>query len=281
MSTGTSRSTLRGLATSTARSAIKAAARSWDLLRHPQPGIVVLIYHRVGHGAGGQMDLEPAAFDRQLGWLATQSRVLSIDEAEQELRGGGPIEPGVVLTFDDGTTDWVDHVLPALESNGIPATFYVATDFVERGVAFPGEGRPISWTGLQELNGSPLVTLGSHTHRHVLLDRLPSTDVAEELDRSIGLLQEQLGTDVHHFAYPKAIAGSADAEQEVRKRFRTAVLAGTRANAVGTDLHRINRSPIQPSDTDRDFRHKAVGGMGMEDEIRSMANRVRYRGATT
>ena len=263
-----------------AKSGVKAVAAAGDPLL-ARGGTTILIYHRVGAGAGGEMDLDPSVFDEQLGWLTEQHRVLSLARAAAELADGSTVEPAIVLTFDDGTADWVDHVLPALERHGVPATFYVATDFVERRVPFPGEGRPISWGGLRELASSPLVTVGSHTHRHLLLDRLPVEEVATELDRSIELLDQHLGIRVRHFCYPKAVAGSIAAETQVRRRFRTAVLAGTRANRPGVDLHRLHRTPVQRSDAMRWFRRKAVGGMRLEDDLRRTANRLRYRGRTS
>jgi peptidoglycan/xylan/chitin deacetylase (PgdA/CDA1 family) len=264
-----------------ARTAVKAAAAAGDLVTGPGAGVTVLIYHRVGAGCGGEMDLDPAVFDDQLAWLAATQRVLSLDQAADELTDAtGPARPGVVVTFDDGTDDWVDHVLPAIERHRVPATFYVATDFVDRGVPFPGGGRPATWSALRELAASPLTTVGSHTHRHLLLDRLPAADIDDELDRSADLLGEHLGVTPTHFAYPKAVAGSPAAEAAVRRRFRTAVLAGTRANRPGADLHRLQRSPIQRSDGPRWFRRKAQGGMRLEDDLRRTANRLRYRGAT-
>jgi len=95
------------------------------------------------------------------------------------------------------------------------------------------------------------------------------------------LLGERVGVHAQHFCYPKAVAGSAAAEREVRARFRTAVLAGTRPNRPGADLHRLHRSPVQRSDGMRWFERKATGGMRLEDDLRRVANRVRYRGATS
>jgi len=226
------------------------------------------------------MDLPVQVFDEQLSWLTANRTVLSLGDASERIESGSVPDDGVVLTFDDGTDDWLRSVLPALDRHGVPATFYVATDFVDRSVPFPGDGRPIDWAGLKELASSSLVTIGSHTHRHVLLDRLPAAELDEELDRSVELLRDHIGIDPVHFAYPKAVAGSPSAEAAVRKRFRTAVLAGTRANPAGTDLHRLHRSPVQVSDSPGWFRRKAVGGMHLEDDLRRFANRVRYRGVT-
>jgi peptidoglycan/xylan/chitin deacetylase (PgdA/CDA1 family) len=269
---------LRTLVAPGVRTGIKGVASATDLVLRPPEGITILIYHRVGAGNGGQMDLSPAAFDAQLDWLNRHHRILTLDEALVELRGPASRGPGVVLTFDDGTTDWVDHALPALERHGVPATFYVATSFIDEDRPFPSDGRPLSWAGVRELASSGLATIGSHTHRHLLLDRLPADEVADELDRSIELLGEHAGVVPEHFCYPKAVAGSPGAEQAVRARFSSAVLAGTRPNLAGrSDPYRLWRSPVQPSDGERWFRSKARGGMRLEDDLRRGMNRVRYR----
>lgn len=268
---------------------IRGAAALTDGVSPPAPGITILIYHRVGAGQGGQMDLAPNDFDQQLRWLAEHHRVLTLDAAVDELAddqrdgaaGEHPVRPGVVLTFDDGTTDWVRNVLPALERHDIPATFYVATSFVDQQTAFPGGGEPLDWAGVGELAASPLATIGSHTHRHLLLDRLDPAEVADELDRSIELLGDRAGVVPAHFAYPKALAGSPAADAAVRRRFRSAVLAGTRPNVGGADLHRLRRSPVLASDTSGWFRRKAAGGMHLEDDLRQQLNRLRYRNLAT
>ncbi|MFM7068220.1 MAG: polysaccharide deacetylase family protein, partial [Actinomycetes bacterium] len=266
------------LAVSGLRSALKQTAALADLVAAPPAGITILIYHRVGSGSGGQMDLAPEVFERQLAWLAATQRIITLDAAADEIGDiAGPSSPGVVLTFDDGTTDWLTTVLPALTRHGVPATFYVSTDFVDRGVPFPADGQPLDWGSLHELASSDLVTIGNHTHRHLLLDRLDPTAIDAELDTSQQLLGEHLGAIPEHFAYPKAVAGSPAAEAAVRARFRTAVLAGTRPNDRDADLHRLSRSPVQPSDGQRWFQRKALGGMHLEDDVRRAANRLRYR----
>jgi hypothetical protein len=85
-----------------------------------------------------------------------------------------------------------------------------------------------------------------------------------------------------HFAYPKAVMGSAAADAAVRARFDSAAVAGTHANRYGaTDPYRLARTPIQLSDGMRWFRRKVAGGMRFEDDVRRLVNRRRYAGATT
>jgi peptidoglycan/xylan/chitin deacetylase (PgdA/CDA1 family) len=265
-----------------AQHALKRAAAGADRLRRPSRGVVVLLYHRVGgHSAAPEIDLPAALFDEQCAEIA--GRATSLDAALDALNCSlPPREDPVVVTFDDGTADFVDDALPILVRHGVPALLYVATAFVADGREFPGAGRPASWAALRDAVGTGLVTLGSHTHSHVLLDRCDAAQVADELDRSIDLIAEQTGQQATHFAYPKAVGGSAHARDAVRRRFRSAALAGTHANAYGaTDPFRLARSPIQRSDGMRWFRQKVGGGMALEDDVRRVANRFRYAGATT
>lgn len=261
--------------------AVKLAAEAGDRLRPAPRGVTVLIYHRVGGGSGLQIDLSPDRFDEQVRELAP--RAVDLVRALELLPAAPPPGPDpVVLTFDDGTADVVDVALPVLMRHGVPATLYVATDFVERGEPFPAGGRPASWAGLRDAVATGLVALGSHTHRHVLLDRLPPQEIDEELRRSVELLEDRVQVEVADFAYPKAVAPSSAADRAVRARFRSAALAGTRPNPYGaTDPHRLARSPIQVADGMRWFRRKASGGMRFEDALRSLANRRRYDRATT
>jgi peptidoglycan/xylan/chitin deacetylase (PgdA/CDA1 family) len=262
---------------------VKWTAFAADTLRRPR-GLVILIYHRVGAHTPVAVDLPRPLFAEQIGLLADGWAPVTLDDGinlvARPVPPAGP--PPVCLTFDDGTADFVDEALPELVAHGIPATLYVATRFVEESRSFPGEGRPVSWAGLRDALATGLVTIGSHTHSHRLLDRVDGAEAADEIDRSIGLIEDRLGIPCHHFAYPKAVSGSPAAEQEVRRRFRSAAIAGTRPNPyAATDRYRLARSPVQVSDGLRWFRHKASGGLRLEDDLRRMRNRRRYAGMTT
>jgi peptidoglycan/xylan/chitin deacetylase (PgdA/CDA1 family) len=266
---------------------MKGAAVAADTVRPPRRGVVVLIYHRVGAGSGLELDMPVDLFAAQAEVLAASRRVVSLGDALAQLArrvdagtSAGP-DP-VVVTFDDGTADFVEHALPILERHRLPVTLYAATEFIDEGQPFPGDGHPVSWRGLADACATGLVDVGSHTHGHRLLDRLPPDQVEDELDRSIELIGEHLGSAPLHFAYPKAVAGSAAADRAVRRRFRSAALGGCRPNRFGaTDPYRLARSPIQHSDGMRWFRRKVEGGMAAEEGLRRLVNRWRYASATT
>lgn len=266
--------------TSVPRRAIKFASRIADTVHRPDQGVTVLIYHRVGASSGGQMNLDPNVFEQQIEWLASNRRIIDLDRAVAEISGPGPVAPGVVLTFDDGTADWVDVVAPILVRHQVPATFYLTTGYPEGEHPLPDDEPAITWAGVRELASTGRATIGSHTHSHLLLDRLEPAGIAAELDRSIELIAERTGVEARHFAYPKAVDPSATAADAVRSRFVSASVAGTRANVAGDDPRRLSRSPVQAADSFDDFRRKVDGGLGLEDALRRRLNRVRYRGAT-
>ena len=120
-------------------------------------------------------------FEAQAEALAASGRVVPLGDALTRLAqsadradaasGGDP----VVVTFDDGTADFANEALPILERHRLPVTLYAATSFIDEGRPFPDDGRPLSWRGLADACASGLVEVGSHTHGHVLLDRLPPT----------------------------------------------------------------------------------------------------------
>jgi peptidoglycan/xylan/chitin deacetylase (PgdA/CDA1 family) len=264
---------------------LKTVAAWGDRVRAPGRGVVVLIYHRVGGGSGTEIDMDPGLFDEQMAWLAAGGRAASLDDALERLaadpagEAGGP-DP-VVVTFDDGTADLAEVALPILARHNVPATVYVATDFVDRQRPFPADGTPLTWSAVREMVASGLVTIGSHTHTHALVDRLPPDEVAVELDRSIELIGEHAGVAADHFAYPKAVAPPEPVEAVVRDRFRSAALGGCRPNPYGrTDPHRLARSAVQVSDGMDWFVRKAEGGMALEDGVRRTLNRLRYAGAS-
>lgn len=275
-----------GTVSRVAGQAVKAAAAAVDVARPPAGGVVVLAYHRVGGHTPSPVDLPTEVFAAQVAELSAARRIIGLDTALDLLAGPEPsIDPAalpVVLTFDDGTADWVDEVLPVLVEHGAPATFYVATEHVEDARPFPLDGRPVSWSGLVELVASGLATIGSHTHGHLLLDRVSADEAAVDIDGSRRLLSDRLGVECAHFAYPKGVLGSSLVEVEVRRRFRSAVVGNGTANRIGaTDPFRIARIPVQVTDGLRWFRRKADGGLVFESRLRELANRRRYAQART
>lgn len=98
-------------------------------------GVLVLNYHRIGDPETSSLDrglfsATPAQFDAQVRHLSLRTDVIPLEDAPaalEERRGRK-----VVLTFDDGYRDNYEHALPVLKRHGVPATFFLATGFLDR-----------------------------------------------------------------------------------------------------------------------------------------------------
>src|SRR5581483_9499448 len=65
--------------------------------------------------------------------IASQFTPLALDEALSRMRSGSLPARALAVTFDDGYADNAVAALPILARYGVPATFFIATDFVGGG----------------------------------------------------------------------------------------------------------------------------------------------------
>jgi peptidoglycan/xylan/chitin deacetylase (PgdA/CDA1 family) len=107
-------------------------------LLSPQSGrarLSTLIFHRVLPEPDpifpGEVDARQ--FDQMLGWIKRWCNVLPLDEAAARLKAGTLPARAAAITFDDGYADNHDVALPILQRHGLPATFFIATGYLDGG----------------------------------------------------------------------------------------------------------------------------------------------------
>lgn len=95
----------------------------------------ILIYHRVLPHPDPLFpaEVDAARFDQHMQWLSAFFRVLPLSEALICMRKGTLPPRAACITFDDGYADNADIALPILRRHGVPATFFVATGFLNGG----------------------------------------------------------------------------------------------------------------------------------------------------
>ena len=95
----------------------------------------ILIYHRVVPEPDPLAPDEvcESEFDSQLAALGRWFTVLPLKEAAARLRDGTLPVRAACITFDDGYADNAAVALPVLRRRGLPATFFLATGFLDGG----------------------------------------------------------------------------------------------------------------------------------------------------
>ena len=95
----------------------------------------IFIFHRVLPEPDPLFPEEPdaARFDTLLAWIASWFNVLPLDEAVERLKRGSLPARAASITFDDGYADNCTVALPILKRHGLPATFFIATGYLDGG----------------------------------------------------------------------------------------------------------------------------------------------------
>jgi len=264
---------------SLAARALRITAAGIDFVRPTRCGVTILAYHTVGLENGSMVDVPIDQFRSHLKHLATQCTVVPLNEAVVAV-AEGETSPCVVVTFDDGTQDFVTNALPALEEFAIPATVYVATGFVGSSQT-PWNTAALSWRDIDVALDSGLVSIEAHTHQHLVLDKVSPAQASDDFAICNDAIEAHTGRLPRHLAYPKGVVPHPEVDAVVREVYDSAATGRVGVNVEGCDLFRLSRSPVQSVDSDAWFARKAAGGLGFEGQAREVANRVRYRNSDT
>jgi len=95
----------------------------------------ILIFHRVlpQHDELFPNEVEVHRFEQICSWLKRWFQVLPLEKAVDLMRAGNLPERAVCITFDDGYADNHDLAMPILRAYDLPATFFIATGYLDGG----------------------------------------------------------------------------------------------------------------------------------------------------
>ncbi len=102
------------------------------------PKLSILIFHRV-HAVPDPLfpeEMTAPRFDAICRSLKAAFQVMTLGHALQRWQAGALPPRSLVITFDDGYADNAEVALPILQQHGLPATFFVATGFLNGGRMF-------------------------------------------------------------------------------------------------------------------------------------------------
>lgn len=169
---------------------------------------VIVAFHRITDSpAGSALNCSPAIFARFCRFFGKHFSVVPLRELLDALRRNQPIGSRLVITFDDGYKDNYELAAPVLKRYGLPATFFVATNFVgSRTVPFwdAEDGYRSEWMTWNDVVGLHRsgFDVGGHTLNHADLGTAQLADAEREISGCREVLRNRLGVEVPHFAYP-------------------------------------------------------------------------------
>ncbi len=224
--------------------------------------VPILMYHQVTPSPRPEFRkyaVTTQAFEAQLAWLTERGYASISMQTFYEHRTAGralPPKP-VVLTFDDGYRDCLEHAAPVLAARGFTATFYLLGGapgessrwlLAEKGVEFP----LLDWNGMRALLAAGH-ECGSHTLSHPRLTRVSSAECRNELVDSRRRLEDELGVSVSHFAYPFGVYDERVREIAIESGYRTACSVRPGWSPPDDDLHALRRVHVLGGASIKDF----------------------------
>jgi peptidoglycan/xylan/chitin deacetylase (PgdA/CDA1 family) len=213
--------------------------------------VPILMYHHVidpGPSANSlEKDLSvlPVRFEQQLSYLKDAGyETISTTDLIYHLTLGAPLPAKpIIITFDDGYADNYIHAFPLLQKYGFSATFYVVTDYVDRGLS-----RYMTWEQIEEMAASGM-EIGSHSRDHPDLRGKPYEYLVWQILGSRQTIEAHVGRPIHAFSYP---SGAYDdfAVQVVRSaHFWGAVTTAQGATHTSDDIFELRRIRVRGTDS--------------------------------
>jgi peptidoglycan/xylan/chitin deacetylase (PgdA/CDA1 family) len=145
------------------------------------------------------LSVTPENFRTQMLYLVNNKiQTLTMQDLIDDLQNKKTLSNSVILTFDDGYSDFYASAFPVLKEYDLKATVFMITSKI-------GQPGYLTSAQIQELDQSGLVTIGSHTVDHISLKNQTKQKESFELEQSKLILEKKVGHKVDFFAYPNGI----------------------------------------------------------------------------
>lgn len=139
----------------------------------------VLIFHRVLAARDPLYPSEPTVeeFEAKLRWVKEHFNVLALSEAVRGLKLGRLPDRPLSITFDDGYADNYHLALPILCQLGLPATFFIASGYLDGGCMFNDAVRE----AVRQATGPELDLSDLQLGRHTIATDEDRCGIADEI----------------------------------------------------------------------------------------------------
>ena len=216
---------------------------------------VIVAFHRIQQAdRSDSLSIDVDTFERHCRFYQRHFQVVPLRELVYRITHGQPIDRHLAITFDDGYRDNFVNARPVLEKLGLPATFFIVTEWMGtsvvpwwdevRGVRHPW----MSWDEVSALHNRGF-EIGAHTKRHVDLGKVALAEARDEVLGARLELERRLGARVESFAYPyggRKHVSDASREMIRSAGFRCCCSSFGGINPAGTDPFFLNRVPVSP-----------------------------------
>jgi peptidoglycan/xylan/chitin deacetylase (PgdA/CDA1 family) len=171
--------------------------------------VPILTYHQITpapHPRYAKYAITPHDFAIQLQWIADNGFVpVRLEDLFGTARCDVPAKP-IVLTFDDGFEDCLEHAVPVLQRHSFTATFFLVAGSVGRTSRWLLEERSLEYRLIDWPSARMLLKAGfecgAHGMNHRRLATLSTAECLHELMDARVRLEDNLNSPIRHLSYP-------------------------------------------------------------------------------
>jgi peptidoglycan/xylan/chitin deacetylase (PgdA/CDA1 family) len=244
-----------------------------------EAGVRILGYHRIS-AERDVLAVSPSLFRAQLeAALAEGLEPVGLARS-LDVIAAGPDRRYVVVTFDDGYRDNLEHAFPILQDLGVPATIFVPTAIISGEATYHWYRRPpaaLGWDDVRDLVATGLVDVQVHGRRHYRLPALPAAEARSEIAGARSDYEAELHRPPFAFCYAAGLFGPREAELVREAGYRAALTTNPGANGAGSDPFELRRTMVLWSDRLSDFRAKIRGALDDVGGVQRAVRRLRSR----
>jgi peptidoglycan/xylan/chitin deacetylase (PgdA/CDA1 family) len=231
--------------------------------------VPILMYHQVTQkptAAFAKYTVTAKAFAAQMRWLAVARYTPLTLEALVEAWQHGRVLPRrpVVITFDDGFRDCMEYAVPVLRHHRFPAVFFLVAGLMGRTsewmVQTAGVELPLMDWGAARALESLGMECAAHSMTHPALADQPAAASRAELVDSRRLLEDRLGREVRHLAYPFGSVSTVVRDLAAEAGYVAACTTEHGLADEGNDRLLLPRVPVYGHDSLLDFVFRLRGG---------------------
>jgi peptidoglycan/xylan/chitin deacetylase (PgdA/CDA1 family) len=243
-----------------------------SVTRWPQP---------VPHAA--KLHLPVSLFLSHLDYLQRHYRIIPLGEYLAARREGRQLpDYSLVLTFDDGTRNFLTVVAPLLAERQIPATSFIITGYAaeRKNSLLSGEWTPaddhlyLSWAEVRRLMSQPGIEIGSHSQRHPDLTAVTIEEARRDLGESLAAVAEHTGNASPALAYPHGRTNREVRDLAASLGYSCAITGDLGVNTMEANLYALRRVVIADDDDLATFAARVSGVTWMYARLRALLRRV-------
>lgn len=204
--------------------------------------VPIIMYHSVSPDAKleNRLSVSVETFDRQMRFLDRyRYNVVPLEILPDLIKRGKRLPPkSIALTFDDGYKDNYTYAFPILKRYKILATVFVI--FNEAGKA-----DRLNWEEIKEMQGSGLITFGSHAlGPEPLINIKSEEELKKQIFDSKIKLEEKLTERVTLFSYPEGRFNEHIRQLVIDAGYKSAVATNPGKGYPNNDIFALKRIRI-------------------------------------